>query len=131
MQNGAAWTVFQRRLDSSVDFYRGWQDYKNGFGNSSGNFWLGLEKIHRLTKSGQNVLRVDLTDFENDSAYAQYTSFYIASESENYTINVGRFSGKIDNYIMNCKGSLLQNTSSICILSFSPLHWEKFVKIQF
>jgi hypothetical protein len=94
--NGGGWTVFQRRQDASVDFYRGWQEYKDGFGDLNGNFWIGLEKIHRLTKSGQNILRVDLTDFTNDTAYAQYGNFVLDSESEFYKLKVDTFSGKYD-----------------------------------
>lgn len=33
--------VFQRRLNGKTDFYRGWEEYKNGFGNLEAEFWLG------------------------------------------------------------------------------------------
>ena len=93
--------MFQRRQDSSVNFYRGWQGYKYGFGDLNGNYWLGLKKIRRLTKSGQNVLRVDLTDWKDKTAYAKYRSFSVASESDSYRLNVGGFSGKYDLIMRN------------------------------
>ena len=99
MTNGEGWTVFQRRQDGSENFYRGWSDYKVGFGDVNREFWLGLDKLHRLSNSGQNVLRIDLMDFENTTAYAKYTTFSVGSESDNYTLNVGGFQGKISYYL--------------------------------
>ena len=90
---GRGWTILQRRVDGSVDFYRNWLDYKVGFGNLNGEYWLGLDKIHRLSASGQNVLRVDLETFENETAYAVYTSFTIGDEGEAYNLKYGSYSG--------------------------------------
>ncbi|KAI0235376.1 Ficolin-2, partial [Lamellibrachia satsuma] len=78
--------VFQRRLDGSVDFYRGWSDYKNGFGSTNGEFWLGNENIHSLTSNGNYVLRIDLEAFDGETRFAEYTDFLVDSESTNYTL---------------------------------------------
>ena len=90
--DGGGWTVFQRRQDGSVDFYRNWVDYKNGFGNLTGEFWLGLDKIHRLTKMPQ-VLRIELGDFSGNKRHAKYTNFTIANETMKYKIKFGQYSG--------------------------------------
>jgi len=33
--NDTAWTVVQRRVDGSVSFRRGWNEYRHGFGGPS------------------------------------------------------------------------------------------------
>ncbi|KAL9974478.1 hypothetical protein ACROYT_G011514 [Oculina patagonica] len=90
---GGGWTVFQKRLDGSVDFYLNWTDYKHGFGNLSGEFWLGNEKIHRLTSGKTNRLRVDLEDFEGNTRYAEYDKFGVMSENDRYKLILGSYSG--------------------------------------
>ena len=91
--DGGGWTVFQRRQDGSVDFYRNWTDYENGFGNLTGEFWLGLGKINRLTKEQSNTLRVDLGDFDGNTSYAQYTTFSVGNSTTEYRLTVGEYSG--------------------------------------
>ena len=91
--NGGGWTVFQRRQDGSVDFYRGWNDYKAGFGQLTAEFWLGNDKIHRLTASRPSSLRVDLEDWNGVRVYAKYGKFSIGDEQAQYRLEVGSYSG--------------------------------------
>ena len=87
-------TVIQKRQDGSEDFYRGWSGFKKGFGDlQNGEFWLGLDKVHRLSKSGQNTLRVDLMDFNGAECYAKYESFGVADGSDKYRLNISGYSG--------------------------------------
>ena len=91
--DGSGWTVFQRRQSGSVDFYRGLDDYVMKFGNLSGEFWLGLDKIHRLTNGVVTTLRFDLGDFEGNTAFAKYTTFRVRDSLTNYVLNVAGYSG--------------------------------------
>ena len=91
--DGGGWTVFQRRQDGSVDFSRNWIEYENEFGNLTGEFWLGLGKINRLTKEQSNTLRVDLGDFDGNTRYAQYTTFSVGDSTTEYTLTVEGYSG--------------------------------------
>jgi len=90
--DGGGWTVFQFRMNGSQDFYLGWQDYENGFGDLNGEFWLGLSKIHRLTAS-TNRLRAELGDFDGNTAYSKYSTFRVGNSSSNYTLRVYGYSG--------------------------------------
>uniref|UniRef100_A0A2K6LA21 Ficolin 2 n=1 Tax=Rhinopithecus bieti TaxID=61621 RepID=A0A2K6LA21_RHIBE len=89
--DGGGWTVFQRRMDGSVDFYRDWAAYKQGFGSRLGEFWLGNDNIHALTAQGTSELRVDLVDFEDNHQFAKYRSFKVADEEEKYNLVLGAF----------------------------------------
>ena len=91
--NGQEWIIFQRRFDGSEDFYLPWEDYKNGFGNLTGEHWLGLEKLHSLTTNGAWQLRVDLEDFSGTTTYAEYSNFVIGDESTYYRLSIGGYSG--------------------------------------
>ena len=91
--DGGGWTVFQRRQDGSEDFYRNWDNYTNGFGNLSNEFWLGLEFIHRLTNGSDSELRVDLEDWDGVTVYAKYCVFQVNDASTNYSLVVSGYRG--------------------------------------
>ena len=68
-------------------------DYKRGFGNlNSAKFWLGLDKVHRLTKE-RSRLRVDLEDWNGKIVHAEYDYFGVASERTKYKLSLGTYSG--------------------------------------
>lgn len=92
---GPGWMVIQRRIDGRVDFNRNWQDYKHGFGDLGREFWLGLEKLHRLTTSRRHELYVQLFSIaKNCTINARYDKFEIGSEAEQYKLKaLGKCSG--------------------------------------
>jgi hypothetical protein len=96
--DGGGWTVFQRRQDGSVNFQRNLIEYTRGFGNVSGEHWLGLEKIYRLTKyvDFEPELWVDLEDFDGNSRHEHYNRFYIGAPSS-YNLYVYDPSGTAGN----------------------------------
>ncbi|KAK7079758.1 cell surface pattern recognition receptor signaling pathway [Halocaridina rubra] len=93
--DGGGWTVIQRRTNTpkQENFFRDWQSYVTGFGDLRGEFWLGLETIHALTNQTNYEIRFDLGDFEDQTRWAKYSSFFVASSSEDYKLGVGGYSG--------------------------------------
>ena len=92
--DGGGWIVVQRRQDGSVDFYQDWAQYKFGFGDMSGELWLGNDNLLKLTSSsgGDDLtweLRMELQDRDGNSAFAKYTDFKISGE--NYTLDIGEY----------------------------------------
>uniref|UniRef100_H2Y7P2 Fibrinogen C-terminal domain-containing protein n=1 Tax=Ciona savignyi TaxID=51511 RepID=H2Y7P2_CIOSA len=83
------WEVFQRRFNGREDFQRNWSDYKRGFGNKSQEFWLGLDTLHQMTYRRGCKLRIDMWDFDEDHAFAEYSAFSIEDENDMYRLHVG------------------------------------------
>ncbi|XP_055865186.1 ficolin-1-like, partial [Biomphalaria glabrata] len=90
--DGGGWIIFQRRINGK-DFYRGWKEYRDGFGDYNiGEFYLGNENIFKLTSTGQYDLRIDLK-YNNIKYFAKYENFKILSETEKYKLKIGDYSG--------------------------------------
>ncbi|XP_042621475.1 microfibril-associated glycoprotein 4-like isoform X1 [Cyprinus carpio] len=91
-EDNGGWTVIQRRMDGSVNFYRPWDQYKRGFGNVEGEYWLWLENMYQLTSNRTYMLRVDLEDFDGNKVFALYSSFSVDCETDGYQLHVSGFS---------------------------------------
>ena len=93
---GGGWTVIQRRVDGDLDFDRKYACYRNGFGDFFQNFWLGLEKISRITRhcSAANTsmeLYIGLEAFLPLSVFARYTNFTVLGEEDGYRLKVSGY----------------------------------------
>ncbi|KAG7477242.1 hypothetical protein MATL_G00092210, partial [Megalops atlanticus] len=107
--DGGGWTVIQRREDGSVNFFRGWESYREGFGKITGEHWLGMKHIHALTIQANYELRIDLEDFENSTAFAQYGTFGVGLFSVNpdddgYPLTIGDYSGTAGDSLLKHNG---------------------------
>ena len=88
------WLVFQRRIDNTTNFDRVWDDYKRGFGSTLGNYWLGLDRLHKYTdQKRQSMLRIDLKFQSNPSTtfFAEYSNFAVLNESNGYLLKIGGY----------------------------------------
>ncbi len=98
--SGGGWTVFHSRMNGSVDFYRTWNEYKMGFGNVSGEHWLGNDNINLLTRESNKEMMVQL--WRNGSYYyALYSNFSVLDEANKYKLSVSGYSGTAGDNLAN------------------------------
>lgn len=88
--------LIQQNADGLNFFNRSWAEFKAGFSDKRGNYWLGNERLHQLTQNGRYKLRFDLQARDNFTWYwTEYSSFNISSEATNYTLWVSGYSGNL------------------------------------
>ncbi|XP_059154492.1 fibroleukin-like isoform X2 [Physella acuta] len=90
--DGGGWIIIQRRIKGDVNFTRTWNYYKNGFGSTSGDFWIGNDVISKLTDLGYNELRFDMK-YKGKDYYAVYKGFKVENEAAKYKMSLTSFSG--------------------------------------
>lgn len=88
------WLVIQRRVNVETNFFRNWTSYERGFGDLKANFFLGLDKLNKITALEPQELFIQLVDFNNMSRYAQYDLFSVGNVYSNYSMTqLGTYSG--------------------------------------
>ncbi|XP_076081340.1 microfibril-associated glycoprotein 4-like [Mytilus galloprovincialis] len=131
---GFGWTVFQSRMNGTVDFYKGWKDYEIGFGDLKSEFWLGNKFINILTSSGTYNFYIHLEDFEGNSRYAEYSEFSVGDATTKYTLHVTGYNGTAGDSLMyttyNLNGMMFSTkdqdndrSSRDCALTFKGAWW--------
>ncbi|XP_055626892.1 microfibril-associated glycoprotein 4-like [Toxorhynchites rutilus septentrionalis] len=102
---GGGWLVIQHRYDGSVEFFRNWTEYKNGFGEPDKEYWIGLELLHKLTSPKTYQLLVELEDYNGDYKYAKFSDFEIGTAAEKYMLKkVGTYTGTAGDSMTYHKG---------------------------
>uniref|UniRef100_A0A673AF17 Fibrinogen C-terminal domain-containing protein n=1 Tax=Sphaeramia orbicularis TaxID=375764 RepID=A0A673AF17_9TELE len=79
------------RMDGSVGFHRPWDQYKKGFGDVNGEYWLGLDNIHYLTRRRDYELLVEMSDFDGNNVSARYATFFVGGEHRGYELHISEF----------------------------------------
>lgn len=93
IDDGDGWIIIQRRENDELAFHmKNWEEYKMGFGDYGGNYWIGLEKIHELTSTGQHELYIAFSDGLFEEKYAVYEDFSVDGEGNGYKLSVSSIS---------------------------------------
>ena len=87
--------LIQQNVNGSKFFNRSWAEYKVGFNDTRGSYWLGNDLLSQLTLSRRYKLRFDLQARNLSWYYAEYSSFTVSGESRNYELHVSGYSGNI------------------------------------
>uniref|UniRef100_H3ADR9 Fibrinogen like 1B n=1 Tax=Latimeria chalumnae TaxID=7897 RepID=H3ADR9_LATCH len=122
MLDGGGWTVFQRRSNGKVNFNRGWNEYKSGFGLFQGKkdeYWLGNDYLHALLSNKNNLLKIDLMDWKGVKKHAFYEDFQIKDEKDNYGVEFGTYSGDAGDALSGGANFDMQWSASHQGMSFS------------
>ncbi|XP_056254390.1 fibrinogen like 1B [Seriola aureovittata] len=122
MEDGGGWTVFQRRRHGKVDFNRDWVDYRDGFGDFklwNDEYWLGNERMYSLLSEGNNLVKIDLMDWDGQRSHAFYENFRITDEADKYRLQYEQYSGEAGDALTGGGGMVEQWSACLSGMQFS------------
>jgi len=99
--------LIQQNINGSNFFNRSWAEFKVGFGDPSGNYWLGNDRLSELTRNNSYKMMVDVQLRRTDEWYsAEYSQFIVAPAKVNYRLLVDGRSGHVSNYFGQLNGTM-------------------------
>ena len=93
MESGdGGWTVLIRRtpdVTKREHFNRTWEEYENGFGNLTGEFWYGLKNMHCLTSREPMEIEIEASREDGSTKLLlSYGEFRVDGPGTSYTLHV-------------------------------------------
>ncbi|XP_063915352.1 angiopoietin-1-like [Zophobas morio] len=132
-KEGGGWTHILHSFHEA-QFGHGFDENKKGFGELSGEFWLGLDNIHHLTRYEDNELLVELVVREGTSVFTHYDRFKMGNEDDDYTVTVSGYNGaagdssssESSTKFSTQKNDLDNWWSEKCALDFGDRWWYRY-----
>ena len=89
--------LIQQNINGSDFFNRSWAEFKVGFNDHIGNYWLGNDLLSQLTVNHRYKLKFDLQSRSNTSNWfwAEYSRFRVLPETYNYELEVSLVLGRV------------------------------------
>ena len=124
--------LIHQNLDGSDFFNRSWAEFKVGFNDSRGNYWLGNDLLSQLTNEARYKLWCLVQARSNGMVYvANYGTFRVGSESINYMLTVAEYSGNAGDSMSYHNGMMFstydgdndQDSSRNCARAFAGGFW--------
>lgn len=72
----------------------------NNVSLSSGEYWLGNEKISQLTNLGPTEALIEMEDWDGNKVSAKYTGFTVQNEANKYQLSVSGYQGNAGNALI-------------------------------
>jgi len=103
--------LIQQNINGSNFFNRSWAEFKVGFNDSIGNYWLGNDLLSQLTVNHRYKLKFDLQS-RNHSYwyYAEYSTFRVLPERYNYELKVAGYSGNAGRDALSYQNGMMFTT---------------------